>query len=237
MSLNRMKKIDIFTDVHSGNHFIMNMANETATTILVQGIYEWPLIQWCEQFLTPDTIFVDIGAHMGTYSIHLAKFCKGVHAFEAQWGTYLNLCGGLGLNERFNVVPYHMALGSPDDAGKTLALNHVSNDGGGSTMESNYAKQTGEILATEMVRVRTLDSFNLNDVGFLKLNVEGWELNVLKGARQTLERCSWPKFIFEAWTNDWYFEQKETLFAYVRDLGYNVVPIAGIDNMFLAARD
>ncbi|PWG74525.1 hypothetical protein DF186_17460, partial [Enterococcus hirae] len=74
---------DIFTDKHSGYKFVMKMGNHTADYMVNHGIFEWPLIQWCNQFLDKDKVFVDIGAHIGTYSMYLSKFCKQVYSFEA----------------------------------------------------------------------------------------------------------------------------------------------------------
>ena len=48
----------------------MKTGNPCANQIIQHGIYEYNLIKWCEQFLSPESTFVDIGAHMGTYSIY-----------------------------------------------------------------------------------------------------------------------------------------------------------------------
>ena len=228
---------DVFRDRHSGHRFVMPMDNPTARAILAQGIYEWPLIQWCQQFLAPGKVFVDIGAHMGTYSIHLAPFCREVHSFEAQRSTYYNLCAGIALNNRSNIVAHHVALGNTEDDGQTLTLHKVSADGGGSTMEKAFSEKAREQKGEEKVTVHCLDHYHLRNVGFLKLDVEGWELNVLQGAVRTLEENGWPKFIFEVWPDAWYREHKEKLFTFVKGLGYKIIPISGYTNMYLAARD
>lgn len=64
------------------------MGNPCAEYMLANGIYEYNLIKWCEQFLDKNSTFVDIGAHIGTYTILLKDHCKQLYTFEAQRSTF-----------------------------------------------------------------------------------------------------------------------------------------------------
>jgi FkbM family methyltransferase len=211
----------------------MKTGNACADYILQNGIYEYNLIRWCEQFLSPESTFVDIGAHIGTYSILLHKHCKTVHAFEAQKSTFDCLTIGICVNNAFNIETHNLALGSKED---TLTLYQVSEDGGCSSVRQEVSMNMGlPVTDTETVKVKTLDSFNLKNVDFLKIDVEGYELEVIKGASMTLVDNDFPPFIFEAWPDAWYREDRESLLAFVRGLGYKVYPISGTNNMYLAS--
>ncbi len=225
--------MEAFTDKHSGYQFVMASGNECAEHIKDHGIFEWSLIKWCEQFCDKDKTFVDIGAHMGTYSIHLSKFSQMVHSFEAQSNTYACLMAGIGINKRTNIIANNIAL---SDHGGKFKLYKVSPDGGGSTLDLSIADRMNSKHVSEIVAVRTLDSFELENIGFLKLDVEGSELKVLRGAVNTLERSEWPKFIFEAWPDDWYAEARAELIEFVEGLGYAVTSIRCYNNMYLAHR-
>lgn len=91
--------------------------------------------------------------------------------------------------------------------------------------------------------MRTLDSFNFNNIGFIKIDVEGFEKEVLEGGVETLKRNGWPKIIFESW-GSWKEREgvpavtlREELFSYLKnDLGYNIIAINGVNDMFLAER-
>lgn len=225
--------MDTFTDIHSGLQFCMKTGNSCADHILKNGIFEYPLIKWCEQYLTHDTVFVDIGAHMGTYSMILSSKCKEVYAFEAQKSTFDCLSIGVCANNRFNIKLNNIALGSNEG---TATLHHVSEDGGGSTVRAEIPTISNQkVLNEETVIMRTLDSYNIKDIGFIKIDVEGYELEVIKGASMTIIDNNFPPFMFEAWADDWYREDKERLLSYVKDLGYKIFPIAGVDNMYLAS--
>lgn len=220
--------MDTFKDIHSGYNFCIKTGNECSDHMINNGIFEYDLIKWCEQFLTPVGTFVDIGAHIGTYSVILSKKCKQVYSFEPQKDTFDCLNISIINNDCLNVKCYNVALGSKEDK---AILHHVSEDGGGSTLREDTPLNT---INTEQVSISTLDSFNISNIEFMKIDVEGYELKVIKGAKQTLEKNSYPPFIFEAWPDEWYKEDRNKLIEYVNNIGYQVILILGTDNMYLA---
>ena len=186
------------------------------------GLFEQSLIDWSSQFCDKSKIFLDIGAHSGTYTISLAKHCKEVHSFEPQRMTYYSLCGSVALSNIQNAFCHNFGLGSEQQSGQQT-LKIVSNDGGGSTIHS-----TNAVLKEEEIQIKTLDSLNLQNIGFIKIDVEGNELDVIKGATNSLKLSNFPKILFESNTQD------PELFTYIVDLGYSIVNISGYTNMFLA---
>lgn len=196
------------------------------------GLFENQLIDWCMQFCRSDKIFLDIGAHTGTYSLALAHLCKSVYAFEPQRMTYYALCGGIALSNAQNVIAVHCGLGSHDQVGKKT-LHIVSHDGGGSTI---HTEPHQHVLRTEEIVIKTLDSYHLHDIGFMKLDVENNELDVLRGGWETIQRCGFPPFIFEL--NDTTTPHSHKLTEYIREImGYKIIHISGSKNMYLAAHE
>ncbi len=228
---------EVFTDKLSGHRFIAKTGNSTYQHFIKNGIFEYPLIKWCQQLLDKNKLFIDIGAHCGTYSILLADYCKEVHSFECQRSTYYQLCGGIVLNEKKNIIAHNFALGSKEEKRK---FNKFAPDGGENTLSSTIAQQKANqqkaSIETETVQVKSLDSFNFENVGFIKIDVEGWELEVLKGSIKTLEKSGWPKIIFEAWPDAWFKPEKQKIFNFLNKLGYKIIPITGYNNMFLAEK-
>jgi FkbM family methyltransferase len=193
------------------------------------GLFESALIDWCRQFLKPDQVFLDIGAHTGTYALSLASSCAKFEAFEPQRATYYSLCGSIALSNLTHKVEAHnFGLGSEDQVGMQT-LHIVSDDGGGSSIWTLSQHPT---LRTETIEVRTLDSMNLSNIGFVKMDVEDNELSVLKGAQETFRRSGWPTILFES------NRENGPLFDYIRDeMRYTIIPISGVLNMYLATHE
>jgi len=186
------------------------------------GLFECQLIEWCKQFCSKNQVFLDIGAHSGTYTISLADCVKEVYSFEPQKMTYYSLCGSVALSGKENVTCIQVGLGSREQVGRQT-LKIVSNDGGGSSLHS-----TTGILREETIEIKTLDEYRIENIGFIKMDVEENELFVLKGALQTIRGSYWPTILFES-----NFENTE-LFDYIRSIGYkDIIRVGGCHNMFL----
>lgn len=209
--------------IFSENVFILpkNLINYYMTN----GLFESRLIEWCKIFGNLQKSFLDIGAHTGTYGINLSSYFKHVYCFEPQRLTYYALCGSVSLSNIKNVTCYNVGLGTEEQCGMKC-LNIISLDGGGSSL----LEQKDEVLGTEVIEVRTLDSYNLKDVGFIKMDVEGNEANVLLGSKQTLIDCDYPKILFEM------NKTNPELISFLQNIGYKIIHINGSVNMCLAER-
>jgi FkbM family methyltransferase len=193
------------------------------------GLFENQLIEWTKQLLTIDKIFLDIGSHTGTYAISLADLCKEVYCFEPQKMTYYALCGSVALSNKQNITCFQTGLGSENQVG-TKTLNIVSNDGGGSSIHI-----TQDIIGEEQIEIKTLDSYNIDNIGFIKMDVEENELDVLKGAMETIIRSNYPKILFESNPTD--LTKQHALFEYITNiLNYRIINIGGYSNMYLAEK-
>lgn len=193
-----------------------------------KGLFEKGLIEWCKQFCNKDSLFLDIGAHTGSYAISLAPYSKHVIAFEPQKMTFYALCGGVALSGATNIECFKLGLGNREQEGKK-PLYIVSNDGGGSTVQQT----TANVLATETIEIKTLDSLNIEEkISFIKMDVEENELCVLQGGLRTISKCGYPKILFES--ND---QNNNKLFDYLtKVLQYKIIKIGGTFNMYLAEK-
>lgn len=216
--------------------YIMSHPNETSKYILNTGIFEKPLIGWAiENYKNSEKVFLDIGAHMGTYAINLAPYFKHTYAFEAQKKTYYCLTGGIAMNDLCEkVTAYHCAVTNYENSGKEITLNVGSQDGGGSTI--THFNLPTNLIREEKIIAKNIDEFDIKDIGLIKIDVEGAELDALKGAAKTLEMNDYPPILFEAWSEAWYDKQREELFKYLRSHGYRMARVYS-NNMYLATRD
>ena len=204
------------------NEKVYILPKNNITYYIHNGLFENNLIEWCKQFCSKDKNILDIGAHSGTYTISLAEHCKHVYAFEPQKMTYYSLCGSVALSNIRNASCINIGLGTADQVGKQT-LNIVSLDGGGSTLHANH-----NILQTEEIEIRTLDSFNLENIGFIKIDVEDNELQVLQFSQNTLKKSNYPKILFEMNNTN------TKLLDFLKGLNYDILTINNCNNMFLA---
>lgn len=124
---------------------------------------------------------VDVGSHVGLWSFYLAKRFARVEAFEPvpEHGD----CFALNVTAP-TVTLHRCALGAAD--GEVRIAQFPGNSG------HTHVSAYGTIVAP----MRTLDSFAFDDVDFLKIDCEGYEREVLRGAVDTITRCR-PTIIVE----------------------------------------
>ena len=190
---------------------------------LKHGLFEANLIRWCRGFGDKSKSFLDIGAHTGTYAIELADCFSEVHAFEPQSGTFYALFGSVALSGHENIECHRKGLGSPFQRGKKDLFIYSSDGGGSSLIEATGYKEK------QTIDVATLDDLGLNGVGFIKMDVEGNEYDVLLGSSNTLKNSGYPKILFES--NE---GVPENLKEYLTSMNYKIMGITGFKNMFLA---
>lgn len=200
------------------------------------GIYERHLIDWAISMMDPTKVFVDIGAHVGTWSLPFAKKCAHVHSFECCPRTYNILCGNIALRELdYKITTHATALGNTTGI---LPYYFRSEDGGGNSCIDFKDK----VCPSIEVPIVTLDSFHLDNIGMIKIDVEGLEKEVFQGMKETLKRNNYPRVFFESWDG---FRDKDgipatklrdELFEYLKEDGYTIASINGWNEMFIAER-
>ncbi|AMN43761.1 FkbM family methyltransferase [Rhodoplanes sp. Z2-YC6860] len=118
---------------------------------------------------------LDVGANVGHFSIAMAEHCKTVHAFEPNPPVYAKLLENIRINPDRHIIPHQFGL---SDADKVLRFVSVSaaHDGQG-----NFA-ETGDIA----LPVSRGDTLNIDQIDFIKIDVEGHELSTLRGPKETL---------------------------------------------------
>ena len=150
-----------------------------------------------EAQVRPGMVVADIGANVGLYT-HLLARCAGEHGFVYAFEPDPDLFASLEANCRTNGVVnarlHNVALGAQDD---TLTLRRArfnSGDNRLSRRESSPAR--GEVS----VPVRPLDELlEGRPLDFIKIDVQGWELEVFKGMRGQLTGSRPLRIYFEFW--------------------------------------
>lgn len=141
---------------------------------------------------------IDIGANFGTYSLGLAPYVgeRGkVHAFEPQRIIFNMLAGSVALNALTNVYCHNMAVGEEEGSVEipqfdySKPLNFGSIEFGPEQREALTQAREYDAARAEHVPLTTVDRFNFERVDLMKIDAEGMELEVLRGAMETIRRC------------------------------------------------
>ncbi len=157
------------------------------------GNYEASLVELIQQHVKPGQVCFDIGANVGPVTLALARQVGPtgrVVAIEAAPPTFKRLQANLGLNPELKPRVLALNKGAGRETGKLYWHEEADNPGNG------WLGPAGEVA----VPIVTVDSIaaaeKLPRVDFMKVDVEGMELAVFEGARQTLERFK-PMLYFE----------------------------------------
>lgn len=143
-------------------------------------------------------VIFDIGAHVGEWTTfaHTSNREAIIHCFEPCSRTFSVLEKTLSNLSTHNITANHQALGSEPGKLEMVVYSETS------ALNSLYNRDVlGASIAREQVDINTLDSYCQNNdvlhINFCKLDVEGHELEVLKGAKQMLTRGAIDLIQFE----------------------------------------
>ena len=162
-------------------------------------------------------IVLDCGANFGYNAVVLANTINiaQMYCFEPQRIVFQQLAGNLILNNIYNAQAINCALGNTDGV---LELNPVNYESEWVNIGDTSLGQGGEV-----VNIAQLDSFDLQRVDFIKLDVQGSELFVLEGAEKLIEKHLPDIFIeIEEHQLAKFDVKKEQIFNFLKNKGYNI---------------
>jgi FkbM family methyltransferase len=183
---------------------------------ILYDLFEHAEAEFIQRYLQPGMTVLDIGAHHGFYSVIASRAVHpggAVHSFEPSPRERVQLQRNLRLNRCENLTLHSNALGAHTGRAR-LFLVQGNQDG------CNSLRQPDGVPATVSVEVEVmpLDDFlkehGLQNVDFLKLDVEGAEFSVLQGASSLLNSSQRPVILAEVSdlrTKAWDYAAREIL--------------------------
>jgi FkbM family methyltransferase len=163
-------------------------------TIYYTGTYEKGTLHLLGLLLGKGSVFVDAGANIGLMSLFAAQRVGPlgcVHAFEPFPKIFNRLQANILLNHYTNIKTYPLALASDD--GNAFLYPDTNNNPGASSLIKRPSSKNG--IAVEK---KTADQMlNGTSIDVFKIDVEGYEMEVLKGASQLLNGNNAPALIVE----------------------------------------
>jgi FkbM family methyltransferase len=188
--------------------------------------------------IKPGQCVVDVGANFGYYTLQAARLVGdrgSVLAFEPSTISYERLRRNLGLNGLDWVCPYKVALGNEKSVVR-LAKPNVLNQG-----EQRILGGATPPLQSEEVSITTLDDFLCSHssahVDMIKVDIEGFEVEFLRGAKATIHEFQ-PILMVEI--NPQALGRNgssaDELLSELRELGYRCFTVRGANSSFIQFR-
>ena len=203
--------------------YALNKKDEISGVILRGEMWEAGLCEKMSNYYVPGTDMLDIGANMGFSTLginHYKRITGKVHAFEMQ----PIMCTILSYNLRnINANIYNCALGDRNDL---LTYTLIPSNVGGTPLDEVRLNEDTKNVFVPVIKIDDyLRLFN-NQVSLVKIDVEGYEYNVLKGMKAFLQKFK-PVIEIELWP-DKFAKSSQLLESY----GYKLIWDGGWDYIY-----
>jgi FkbM family methyltransferase len=189
--------------------------------------FDEPALQALYRFITPGMTIIDIGANIGATTLNIAKRVGAtgkVFSFEPSPCNYQKALDNIGLNNFPNIKLINQGLGDKKSAACLYNVN-LNNRGmqrllGENSEISSYDKTEVEIDTLD----RSMQLFEIPPPSLIKIDVEGYELKVLKGSWETLKKNK-PALFIELDDNNLKEQGSEAkeLIEFLLQLQYNII--------------
>ena len=162
---------------------------------------------------------LDVGAYKGVYTYFISKYSKIVYAFEPNPKSYKILKKTV--NKNVKVLPYALSDKSSSDFLKIPKGKKGYSNQGGSIRDVKLDKNFGKLK----VETKKIDDLKLKNIGFIKIDAEGVELQVLKGAKKLIKKYK-PTLLIEI-EERYISEPIEKTLNKILNLGYRGFALIG----------
>jgi len=207
-----------------GIHMKVDISKSMGAAIYWRGAHDWAPIFVLGKILKKGQTIIDVGANQGEYSLWAVKHAGQngkVIAFEPMDGLFEQLKTNFSLNPSYQKALIPIKTGLSDKPGQ---LNLYGKEGDNEGVNTMFPTESHTVLIQE-IKLDTLDNqlqeLNCKGIDLIKVDVEGAELQVLKGALQTLKQHR-PYLMIEinkeACLAGGY--EPEEIFELLRPLGY-----------------
>lgn len=120
---------------------------------------------------------VDVGGHVGLWSRPMIQRANTRYIWAFEPNSSVRECYVMNMSRFDNYTIYPIALGDKNTKGY---LNVEKDNSGNTNIDPIKSGDT---------EIKTLDSFNLKQIDYMKVDAEGYEYNIVQGAKETIERC------------------------------------------------
>lgn len=168
-------------------------------TLIKRNDFEPKMVRLFQTLIKENDIVIDVGANIGCTSILFGELADQVFSFEPSTTTFNLLKKNIKQSRLENITLFNYALGSRESIS---AITYSPNNRSGGFVSNKTTITTGHI--TEKIKITKLDDFihdlDIKQIDFMKIDVEGFEKEVIDGAKNTIEKFQ-PIIVLEL--NHW----------------------------------
>jgi FkbM family methyltransferase len=199
------------TTILNSQEFILRSGSEyLSETILLNGYYEKTTTDQIRKKLSEDSVFVDIGANMGYHSVVAALQEAEIIAYEPEPTNFSILKQNFDLIEN-DAKLYQKAVG--DERGhENLYIDENS------TGRHSIVRESGKSIQVQKTR---MDDEGIKNPDLVKIDVEGYETEVVKGMRGLIQEF-YPDIILEYNPDIWQESERKALLEFFSKEDYKV---------------
>ncbi len=172
--------------------------------IVNNGGFEPQYFNVLDKYLSPESVYCDIGSWIGPTAIYASRKSKKVFCFEPDTIAYKYLLQNIQLNKINNVQTFNMAIAGFD--GTVSMASHGGNLGDSMTSMVNLDPQKDSFQANCISWKSWLKKNNHPKIDFIKMDIEGGEFELVVEMKDYLEE---RKPIFHLSTHSLYLPEKE----------------------------
>ena len=216
-------KGNIFKIKHNGIttlFYLPDSRDSLQQSIIVENRFrECVMLDQISSLLNKDSVVLDIGANIGNHTLYFSNISKvkKVYSFEPQEYIFKVLKKNIEINDLSDkVVPFNVGVGEKEDIKKLYVPKRRFLRAGYALAAIIEEKDNINNIKLIDTKIITIDNQNIKEkIDLIKIDTEGSEVNVLKGARKTIDRDK-PIVFVETLPKNIDFVKE-----YFNELGYN----------------
>jgi FkbM family methyltransferase len=168
---------------------------------LKDGDWEPELNDIFKRYINKNSIVVDIGASIGINTIKMSKFAKKVYSFEPFTQSFELLNTNISINNLDNVETFNYGLGNEEKNIDKMWFGFLNKKKNMGTLRINKLYNLYNEPVDVNIKIKKLDNILNEPIDFIKIDVEGFENEVLLGAMNIITKYK-PIIIMENWNID-----------------------------------
>jgi FkbM family methyltransferase len=191
---------EVVATADDGRRLRVNFDDHLSQLMYFLGEYERPITEIVRVFVRKGDVCLDVGANIGWYTTLMQMLVGSageIHAFEPVPETFAILKDNVAANENpGSVILNNIALG--DRTGE-VTMHTFDDRSDGHASISDFGDSTARDIPTQMIRLDDyLRERRITNVRFLKIDIEGAELSMLKGSSRLFRQEVPPVIVVEA---------------------------------------